>query len=124
MKFIVKWSASGLSPVNEEEVEALNPSAAESRVRAMYGGMDDFRVINVSGSSPDIDYSSDSSSYSGDGGDLEIGAGIVTAGVFGGLLLVLYGMATLPIGIFTMFLGGALGFLSWKLGFWLGERGW
>ena len=33
MKYNVKWSAAGLSPVNIQEVEALNPDAAKDVVQ-------------------------------------------------------------------------------------------
>jgi hypothetical protein len=124
MKYNVKWSAAGLSPVNIQEVEALNPDAAKDVVQSMYGSTEDFRIINVSASSPDVDYSSYSSS-SGVGGDADDPSTIIaTGGIIGGVILVLFGLFTLPVGIFAMILGGAAGWLSWKLACWVSDRGW
>ena len=124
MKYNVKWSAAGLSPVNIQEVEALNPDAAKDVVQSMYGSTEDFRIINVSASSPDVDYSSYSSS-SGVGGDADDPSTIIaTGGIIGGVILVLFGLFTLPVGIFAMILGGAAGRLRWKLACWVSDRGW
>ena len=49
-----------------------------------------------------------------------IGGGAIAAGFF----IALFGLFTLPTGIIAMVIGGAVGWIGWKVACWLSDRGW
>ena len=131
MKFKIAWS-SPRQGIQSTTVDALNSFAAQEQVESIYAHIEGFRFISTT---PVFDkqesyetepsWKSDSSSYvSSDDGDESIGAGIAGVGLLVGGCIILWGMMTLPAGIGAMIIGGGIGWLSWKLGFWVSDRGW
>jgi hypothetical protein len=129
MKYKVAWS-SPRQGIKSTTVDALGPMQAQEQVESMYAHIEGFSFISVSPvfekkeySEPEQSYSSESS-YSESDSDDDISVGIATVGIFAAGGFILFGLFTLPSGIGAMLLGGAIGWLSWKLGCWLSDRGW
>jgi hypothetical protein len=129
MKYKVDWNSPSQG-LQSTTVEAIGLSQAREQVESMYAHVKDFRVFCVSPvfekqeySQPQQSYSSSSES-SGGGSDDDfstiIGGGAVAAGFF----IALFGLFTLPTGIIAMVIGGAVGWIGWKVACWLSDRGW
>ena len=130
MKYKVAWS-SPRQGIQSTTVDAINTFAAQEQVESMYAHIDGFRLISTSpvfekqkSYEPEPFHEPDSYSYNGGDSDDDISAGIGGAGLFVAGCLILFGLFTLPTGIGAMLLGGAIGWLSWKVACWLGDRGW
>ena len=129
MKYKVDWS-SPRQGIRSTTVDALGPMQAEEQVNSMYAHVEGFKSFCVSPvfekqerSEPEQSYSS--SYESSGGGDAEdfsvmIGGAAVAAGFF----IALFGLFTLPTGIVAMVIGGAIGWVGWKVACWLSDRGW
>ena len=119
MKYKVDWS-SPRQGIQSTTVEALGPMQAKEQVNSMYAHIEGF---NAFCSEPQQSYSSSSES-SGGGSDDDfstiIGGGALAAGFF----IALFGLFTLPTGIIAMVIGGAVGWVGWKVACWLSDRGW
>ena len=129
MKYKVDWN-SPRQGIRSTTVDALGPMQAEEQVESMYAHVDGFRINCVSPvfekeeySEPETSYNSDSSSSSGGETD-DPSVMIATVGILGGIAVALYGLFTLPVGIIAMVIGGAIGWIGWKAGCWLSDRGW
>ena len=129
MKYKVDWS-SPRQGIRSTTVDALGPMQAEEQVNSMYAHVEGFRSFCVSPvfekeerSEPQQSYhSSSESSGGGDADDFStmIGGGALAAGFF----IALFGLFTLPTGIVAMIIGGAVGWIGWKVACWLSDRGW
>jgi hypothetical protein len=129
MKYKVAWS-SPRQGIQSTTVDALNTFAAQEQVESMYAHIDGFRLISTSPvfdkKEPESSYDDYEPSYTEEsGGDdddfsVMIGGGAIALGGF----IILFGLFTLPSGIGAMLLGGAIGWLGWKLACWLSDRGW
>jgi hypothetical protein len=129
MKYKVAWS-SPRQGICSTTVDALGPMQAQEQVESMYAHIDGFRFISTSPvfdkkepESYDDDYEPSYSESSG-GDDDDFSTGIASVGLLVGGCVILFGLFTLPTGIGAMLLGGAIGWLSWKLACWLSDRGW
>jgi len=130
MKYKVDWT-SPRQGIQSTTVDAVGPMQAQEQVESMYAHIDGFKSFCVSPvfdkkqpSEPQQSYSSGSSN-SGSGGDVDDFSTVVgTAAFFIGGAAFLWGLFTLPSGIVAMILGGAFGWLGWKLACWLSDRGW
>jgi hypothetical protein len=131
MKYKVDWS-SPRQGIQSTTVEALGPMQAKEQVNSMYAHIEGFNAFCVSPvfekqerSEPQQSYSSSSSSESSGGGSDDdfstmIGGGALAAGFF----IALFGLFTLPTGIIAMVIGGAVGWIGWKVACWLSDKGW
>ena len=128
MKYKVDWT-SPRQGIQSTTVDALGPMQAEEQVNSMYAHVEGFRSFCVSPvfdkteySEPQQSYSSSSESSGGGSDDFStiVGGGAVAAGFF----IALFGLFTLPTGIVAMVIGGAVGWIGWKVACWLGDRGW
>ena len=130
MKYNVSWN-SPRQGIRSTTVDALGPMQAQEQVESMYAHIDGFRINHVAPvfekkeySEPKQSYSSESSysesSSSDDDFSVMIGGGAFALGGF----IILFGLFTLPSGIGAMLLGGAIGWLGWKVSCWLSDRGW
>lgn len=127
MKYKVAWS-SPRQGVMSTTVDAINIGTAQEQVKSMYSDIDGFGVISTSPvfddgeeESYDDQHSSDESSR-GDGDSFSTMVG--SASIFVGAIVALFGLFILPAGIIAMIIGGSIGWLGMKLGFWLSDRGW
>jgi len=127
MKYEVKWTAHN-SLIQSDIVESLNGIGAQSQVESMRGSMPGFHIIGTYAYNEPIDYSSSNSSTStssSEGYDMDFSANIVVFGLGVSALLFIWGLATISsTGILAMILGGFIGWLAWKVGSWLADRGW
>ena len=130
MKYKVDWS-SPLQGIQSTTVEALNLTAARQQVESMYAHIEGFNAFCVSPvfekqeySEPEQSYSSNSESYDSGGSDDEISTLIGGAALAAGGFIALFGLFTLPTGIIAMVIGGAVGWIGWKVACWLSDRGW
>jgi hypothetical protein len=131
MKYKVAWN-SPRQGIQSTTVDALNTFAAQEQVESMYAHIDGFRVISISpvfekNESPQPQqYYRPESSYSGSvsSGSEEFSTMVGGAAFFVAGVAFLWGLFTLPSGIVAMILGGAIGWLGWKLSCWLSDRGW
>ena len=128
MKYKVNWS-SPLQGIQSTTVDALNMGAAREQVESMYAHVDGFRFTSVvpvfekeEYEETEESYSYETSSSSGEPDDPS--TMIATLGIMGGIVVTLYGLFTLPTGIIAMVIGGVIGWVGWKLGCWLSDRGW
>lgn len=128
MKYKVDWT-SPRQGIQSTTVDALNMSAAREQVESMYAHIDGFNAYCVSPvfekqerSEPEQSYNYSSESSGGDAEDFSvmIGGAAVAAGFF----IALFGLFTLPTGIVAMVIGGAVGWIGWKVACWLSDRGW
>jgi hypothetical protein len=127
MKYQVNWN-SPIQGIQSTKVDALNPFAAREQVKSMYAHIDGFNIISISpvfekneSYQPQSSYTSEPSSSGGsDDFSAIIGGGAFAAGLF----IALFGLFTLPTGIVAMVIGGAVGWIGWKVACWLGDRGW
>jgi divalent metal cation (Fe/Co/Zn/Cd) transporter len=129
MKYKVAWN-SPRQGIRSTEVDALNAFAAQEQVESMYAHVDGFRIIHTTPvfekkeySKPEQSYSSESSSDGGIDFD-SVSEFVATVGIMGGILVALFGLFTLPAGIIAMVIGGGIGWLGWKLGCWMQDKGW
>ena len=130
MKYKVAWS-SPRQGIQSTTVDALGIMQAREQVESMYAHIDGFNFISAS---PVFEKQKTYESYGqqpikvelveSSGSDDDLSAGIGGAGLFVAACFILFGLFTLPTGIGAMLLGGAIGWLSWKLACWLGDRGW
>lgn len=127
MKYKIAWS-SPTQGIQSSTVDAINTFAAKEQFESMYGQIDGLNVISISPlfekeeySEPEQSYSSGSSSgeSSSSFSDM-IGGGAF----FVGFIIVIFGMFSLPTGIVAMIVGGAVGWIGWKVACWLSDRGW
>ena len=132
MKYKVSWN-SPLQGIQSTTVDALGPMQAQEQVESMYAHIQGFRFISVSPvfekkeySEPQKSYTSEpsQSDFSGGGGDDDFSTMIGAASFFIAGAAFLWGLFTLPSGIGAMLVGGAIGWLGWKLSCWLSDRGW
>ena len=129
MKYEVKWTAHN-SLIQSDIVESLNGIGAQSQIESMRGSMPGFHIIGTYAYNEPVDYSSSDSSNStssseGYGYDMDFSANIVTFGLGVAALLFIWGLATITsTGILAMILGGFIGWLAWKVGTWLSDKGW
>ena len=129
MKYKVSWN-SPRQGIQSTEVDALGPMQAQEQVESMYAGVDGFRINHVTPVFDKKEYSEPSqsrSSQSSDDGGIyfdSVSEFVATVGIMGGILVALFGLFTLPAGIIAMVIGGGLGWLGWKLGCWMQDKGW
>jgi hypothetical protein len=133
MKYKVSWNSPSQG-IQSTTVDALGPMQAEEQVKSLYAHIKDFRMISVSpvfekreSYETEPSWQSDSSPYDNDSDseyDGDVSAGIAGVGIFIAGCVILVGLFTLPVGIGAMIIGGAIGWLSWKLGEWLYGKGW
>ena len=129
MKYKVDWISPRQGYISTT-VDALGPMQAEEQVESMYAHIDGFRVNCVSPVFEKEEYSEPEESYGSEysgstGGDVDdFSVMIASVGVLGGIAIGLYGLFTLPNGIVAMVIGGAIGWIGWKIGCWLSDRGW
>jgi len=129
MKYKVAWN-SPRQGIQSTEVDALNAFAAQEQVESMYAHVDGFRIIHTTPVFEKKEYSepeqSHSSESSDDGGiDFDsVSEFVASAAIMCGGLFALFGLFTLPAGIIAMVIGGGIGWLGWKLGCWLQDKGW
>jgi len=128
MKYKVAWS-SPRQGIQSTTVDAINTFAAQEQVESIYAHIDGFRFISVTPvfdkkepETYDDEPSYTESSSGGDDDDLStiIGGGALALGGF----IALFGLFTLPTGIIAMVVGGAVGWLGWKVACFLSDRGW
>lgn len=129
MKHKVAWSSPSQG-IQSTEVEALNAFAAREQVESMYAHVKGFNVIYTTPvfekkESQEPEQSYDSSSSSDDGISFDsVSEFVATAAIMAGGFVALFGLFTLPAGILAMILGGGIGWLGWKAGCWLQDKGW
>lgn len=131
MKYKITWM-SPTQGINSTEVEALNMTAAADQVKSMYSQIDGFKVVTVSPvfekkeySQPQESYSSNQASQSGGSEGFDsVSSAVGSVAFAAGGIIALVGLFTLPVGIVAMVIGGAVGWLGWKLACWLDDRGW
>jgi len=129
MKYKVSWN-SPRQGIQSTEVDALGPMQAQEQVESMYAGVDGFRINHVTPVFDKKEYSEPSqsrSSQSSDDGGIDfdsVSEFVATVGIMGGILVALFGLFTLPAGIIAMVIGGGIGWLGWKLGCWMQDKGW
>lgn len=128
MKYKVDWYSPKQGP-RSTEVEAISSYAAKEQVDSMFGEIEGYKSYSVvavfeeksqnNNLSENYNSHTPSSSDSDDFSATITGVGFLVAGI-----AILWGLFTLPTGIGAMLLGGAIGWLSWKLGCWLSDHGW
>ena len=124
MKYEVKWTANN-QVVESDYVESLNNSGARSQVESMRGNMPGFKVLGVYGTrDSDSNSTSTNVTHRESGIDDDLSATIAGISVVAGGLVALIGLFMLPVGIIAGVIGGAIGWLGWKLADWLHDRGW
>ena len=130
MKYKVDWT-SPRQGIRSTTVDAINLSAAKEQVESMYAHIEGFNAYCVSPvfekeerDEPQRSSTSDSSSSSVGGDADDPSTMIATLGILGGIAVALYGLFTLPAGIIAMVIGGGIGWIGWKIGCWLSDRGW
>jgi hypothetical protein len=129
MKYKVAWN-SPRQGIRSTEVDALGPMQAQEQVESMYAHVDGFRIIHTTPVFEKKEYSEPSqsrSSQSSDDGGIDfdsVSEFVATAAIMAGGLVALFGLFTLPAGIIAMVIGGGLGWLGWKLGCWMQDKGW
>lgn len=127
MKYEVKWTANN-QVVESDYVESLNNFGAEAQVVSMRGSMPGFRVIGVYGVRESSNDNSHSTSTHSDtqifDSDDNLSTMVAATSVAAGGLVAIVGLFMLPVGIIAGVIGGAIGWLGWKLATWLQDRGW
>jgi hypothetical protein len=130
MKYKVSWN-SPRQGIRSTTVDALGPMQAQEQVESMYAHIDGFRINHVA---PVFEKQKTYESYGqqpikvelveSSGSDDDFSTGVATLGFGIAAVAILWGLFTLPSGIGVMLLGGAIGWLGWKLACWLSDRGW
>jgi len=131
MKYNVSWNSPSQG-IQSTTVDALGPMQAQEQVESLYAHIDGFRFISASPVFEKKEYPQSEQSYSSEsncsesssGGDEDFSTMVGTAAFFFAGVAVLWGLITLPSGIGAMLLGGAIGWLGWKLACWLSDKGW
>lgn len=127
MKYKVAWS-SPRQGIQSTEVDAINMGAAREQVESMYAHIEGFRVTYVAPVFEKEEYSEPEESYSyessGGGESDDFSVMIGGAALAAGFFIALFGLFTLPTGIIAMIIGGAVGWVGWKVACWLSDRGW
>ena len=126
MKYKVDWS-SPRQGIRSTTVDAIGPMQAEEQVNSMYAHIEGFKAFCVSPVFDEEDYTESENSHTSEssGGDSDdfstvVGGGALTLG----FVIALFGLFTLPTGIVAMVIGGAVGWIGWKVACWLSDRGW
>ena len=127
MKYKVSWN-SPIQGIQSTTVDAINTFAAREQVESMYAHIDRFNIISISpvfekkeSTQSQTTYTSQSSSG---GSSDDFSTVIGGAALAGGFFIALFGLFTLPTGIVAMAIGGAVGWVGWKIACWLSDRGW
>jgi hypothetical protein len=127
MKYKVSWS-SPRQGIQTTTVDALNPFAAREQVESMYAHLDGFSFISTSPvfekEEYESSYDSEPSRSESGGGDDDFSTVIGGTSFFLAGCAILWGLFTLPSGIVAMVVGGAIGWIGWKVAYWLSGRGW
>lgn len=123
MKYEVKWTANN-EVIQSDYVDSLNNFGARSQVESMRGNMPGFRVIGVYGSRETSEVNSHSSSGNQQHDNDELSTVVAGISVAAAGLMAIIGLFMLPVGIIVGVIGGAIGWLGWKLAGWLSDRGW
>ena len=129
MKYKVDWNSPSQG-IQSTIVEAIGISQAKEQVESMYAHVKDFRVFSVGYIPKKPDHSETERSHnSGEsyssGGDIDDFSTMIAGGsVVLGFFIALFGLFTLPVGILAMLVGGAIGWVGWKLADWLSDKGW
>lgn len=127
MKFKVNWS-SPHQGIQKTTIDAINPFAAREQIKSMYAHIDGFNIISISPISDKKESNQSQSSYtsqSSSGGSSSELSSVIGGGAFAvGFFIALFGLFTLPTGILAMIIGGAVGWVGWKVACWLSDRGW
>lgn len=127
MKYKVSWS-SPRQGIQTTTVEALNPFAAQEQVESMYAHIGGFSFISTSPvfekKEPESYYDSEPSYSESGGGNDDFSTVIGGASFLLAGCAILWGLFTLPSGIAAMVVGGAIGWIGWKVACWLSDRGW
>ena len=117
--FEVRWIANGQSQ-NSITVDAFSATAATDQVKAMYGNLPGFNVRyvdDITGYKKEVyeetyrhsEYDSSSSSFD------TVGEFVGTCIAFVAMAMILYGLFTMPGGIFFIILGVVLGWAGLKV---------
>ncbi len=132
MRFKVDWT-SPKQGIRSTTVEAINMTAAKEQVESMYAGIEGFNAFCIS---PVFDNFKPSkhqqeqesrtipNSTSEGSDDESLSTSIGGLAITLGAAIALLGLLTMPLGIFAILAGSAVGWLGMKLAFWLGDRGW
>ena len=129
MKYKVDWT-SPRQGIQHTTVEAISLTAAKEQVESMYAHIEGFNAYCVSPVFEKKEYSqpqqsSNSDSSSSVGGEVDDPSTMIASiAILGGFAMAFYGLFTLPTGIVAMIIGGAVGWVGWKLACWLSDRGW
>jgi len=127
MKYQINWN-SPLQGAQSTTIDAINGFAAREQFDSMYGSVQGLNVISISPVFEKEEYKELEESYSSEsssGGEMDDpSVMIATLGILGGIAVAFYGLFTLPAGIIAMLIGGAIGWVGWKIGCWLSDKGW
>jgi hypothetical protein len=129
MKFKIAWS-SPIQGIQYTTVDALNTFAAREQFESMYGNIEGLSIISIGPVFDKKEYSEPEESYnvqsesSGGESDYDFSAVIGGGSIAAGFFIAIFGLFTLPTGIIAMVVGGAVGWVGWKLACWLSDRGW
>jgi hypothetical protein len=130
MKYQIAWN-SPIQGAQSTTVDAINTFAAREQFESMYGNIDGLNVISISpvfdreeSPQPQESYGSNESSSSSSSYDYDLSSSVGTLAIVAGVIIAFLGFFALPAGIVAMVIGGAVGWLGWKLACWLADRGW
>ena len=130
MKYQVRW-VSPKQGLQKTTVDAISPFAAREQVDSMYSHVEGYNVLSVAPvfekkESPKVEqpYNSDEYHNNESSGDDEFSVIVGTMAIFLGVGIAFLGLFFLPVGIIAMVIGGAVGWIGWKLACWLSDKGW